>query len=393
MTDPYDGRPQSWAKHEILKRYLGPFSQKVVRGLKNLQTPIDELVFVDGFAGPWDTATDDCSDSSFMIAIAELRRAHDALNASGLGIRTRVHLNEANRKAYRRLVDLVAESSDHASGFRVETTNLPFDELAAQIGPANASEFRLVFIDPKGWSGYPLACLRKLGRENTELLINFMRYHVHRFVKSSAEGETEGEDRQFSALLGEDWRDRIGTSPSGIAARDLLRERLRKDIGFRFAPVMEIGMAQREQVHFDLILATRSTVAVDLARAIEKKVMEDYEKRRIPSSQMDLFEGDPDYARDWFIRRRRDAQASFYKKLQETVDGRRRSNEFKSVCADIQEDMPLTKSAITLLLVHLADNGAVEATWKERGAKRPGDFDPVILVQNPCTPDGQSSLF
>jgi len=64
VSDPYVGREQTKAKHFILRHYLQALAFKVLR--------FSDITYVDGFSGPWDTRTEDFSDSSFMIAITVL---------------------------------------------------------------------------------------------------------------------------------------------------------------------------------------------------------------------------------------------------------------------------------------------------------------------------------
>src|ERR1700685_3597174 len=67
LADPYSGREQTQAKHFILRSYLQALAFKVLT--------FSDITFVDGFSGPWETKTDNFSDSSFMIAMDVLRDA------------------------------------------------------------------------------------------------------------------------------------------------------------------------------------------------------------------------------------------------------------------------------------------------------------------------------
>lgn len=69
MSDVYAGREQTKAKHFILKRYLQELAFKVLW--------FSDITYVDGFSGPWDTQSEDFSDSSFMIAISVLKDAQE----------------------------------------------------------------------------------------------------------------------------------------------------------------------------------------------------------------------------------------------------------------------------------------------------------------------------
>lgn len=63
----YIDREQTQAKHFILRRYLQALAFKVLHGW--------DITYVDGFSGPWESRTDDFSDTSFMIAIGVLKDA------------------------------------------------------------------------------------------------------------------------------------------------------------------------------------------------------------------------------------------------------------------------------------------------------------------------------
>jgi three-Cys-motif partner protein len=67
MTDDaYEQREQSAAKHQILERYLKAFAPIV-------GTWAEELVYIDCFAGPWNSRNADLSDTSFFRAIKVLQ--------------------------------------------------------------------------------------------------------------------------------------------------------------------------------------------------------------------------------------------------------------------------------------------------------------------------------
>lgn len=67
IADPYSGREQTKVKHFILKRYLQALAHKILT--------FSEITYIDGFSGPWETRTENFSDTSFMIAIGVLRDA------------------------------------------------------------------------------------------------------------------------------------------------------------------------------------------------------------------------------------------------------------------------------------------------------------------------------
>jgi len=64
----YLGREQTLVKHIILQRYL--LRLAVIVG-----TWADSITYIDCFSGPWESKTTDYSDTSFGIAVQELKKA------------------------------------------------------------------------------------------------------------------------------------------------------------------------------------------------------------------------------------------------------------------------------------------------------------------------------
>jgi hypothetical protein len=88
VTDAYSGREQTKAKHFILKRYLQALAFKVLT--------FSDITYVDGFSGPWETKTEDFSDSSFMIAISVLLDAQNQILERGHKRRIRCFFSKTN---------------------------------------------------------------------------------------------------------------------------------------------------------------------------------------------------------------------------------------------------------------------------------------------------------
>jgi hypothetical protein len=74
VSDPYSRREQTKAKHFILRRYLQALAFKVLT--------FQDITYVDGFSGPWETKTENFTDSSFMIAISGPARRPEAISGS-----------------------------------------------------------------------------------------------------------------------------------------------------------------------------------------------------------------------------------------------------------------------------------------------------------------------
>jgi three-Cys-motif partner protein len=114
ITDAYSGREQTKAKHFILKRYLQALAFKVLT--------FSDIAYVDGFSGPWETKTEDFSDSSFMIAISVLQDAQKQILERGQPRRIRCFFSESNPKAFAQLNEAVTAFHSSENGFEIKRT-------------------------------------------------------------------------------------------------------------------------------------------------------------------------------------------------------------------------------------------------------------------------------
>ena len=146
MTDPYSGREQTKAKHFILKRYLQALAFKVLT--------FSDITYVDGFSGPWETKTENFSDTSFMIAISVLRDAQkQILERMSHRRRIRCFFSESNAEAFAQLQEAVAPFHKPEEGFEIKTYRGKFEDAVSEIQAFIGTSFPLIFIDPTGWTG------------------------------------------------------------------------------------------------------------------------------------------------------------------------------------------------------------------------------------------------
>src|SRR5258706_9068294 len=92
----YAGREQSYVKHVFLERYLELLIFKTA-------SHYNHIVYVDGFAGPWQSANEQFDDTSFGIALHALRRAKETWKKTGRTVKMTALLVEKRPKAYARL--------------------------------------------------------------------------------------------------------------------------------------------------------------------------------------------------------------------------------------------------------------------------------------------------
>src|SRR4051812_48605069 len=167
----YQGREQAYVKHVFLERYLERLVHKTA-------SSYDHIAYVDGFAGPWQSASEQFEDTSFGIALNTLRKVKQAIQEKNRRtVNVTALLVEKDRGAHGRL-ECIEQLYPEIT---IKTYNKDFraivPELARDI-PQQA--FAFILIDPKGWR-IVLEQLRPLlGRRNAEVVFNFMFDFINR---------------------------------------------------------------------------------------------------------------------------------------------------------------------------------------------------------------------
>ena len=188
-------KPHTEAKHEILKNYLH-------RWFPILSTVSGRVVYIDGFAGPGVYSNGE--EGSPLIA---LRAAKDHILKPHFRTEMVFIFIESIKKRARFLKSVLEEKFpelpekivyDVISAEFEPTINTLLDGLekdGSQLAPTFA------FIDPFGFTGFPLYLLQRLLKhEKSEVLITFMAGFIKRFTDELRE---DALDKLFGT---EEWR-------------------------------------------------------------------------------------------------------------------------------------------------------------------------------------------
>jgi three-Cys-motif partner protein len=170
----YAGREQAYVKHVFLESYLERLAHKVASAYSH-------IVYVDGFAGPWQSANENFQDTSFGIGLNALRRAKASWKDKR-DVQMSAFLVERDPTAYAQLAGIPQQYPDVA----IKTYEADFLTVIGTILkdiPADAFAFFL--IDPKGWR-IPLRQLEPmLRRRNSEVIFNFMFDFINRAASNN----------------------------------------------------------------------------------------------------------------------------------------------------------------------------------------------------------------
>lgn len=271
LANLYDGREQTLVKHFVLQKYLLRFALIVGSWSKTIN-------YIDCFSGPWNVRGENYEDSSFGIAINELRKAREKVSKRSINLGLRCFFLERDPSAYAKLETFAKTITD----VEIETKNKRLEDAVGDIlsfhrgGP---SAFPFILIDPTGWTGFPLTVIRPLLQLRPgEVLINYMTWHARRFI------ESDQERGNFDALYGDsNWRADI-TGLTGDERDDaivrLYAERIQKAGGYSFVCYTPVLHREDDTTHFHLIYASRSEKGVEVFKDAERRAVEVMEEKR-----------------------------------------------------------------------------------------------------------------
>lgn len=265
----YFRREQSQIKHAVVEKYLERFAIIVGKWKEG-------IVYVDGFSGPWNSVSNDFKDSSFAIALKQLRSAREAVrNTFGKELGIRCIFLEKDPEAFRQLDAFAKEQTD----VEVLALNRGFEEAVPDLVRAIDSQrrgyFPFILIDPTGWKGFSMDVIAPLIRiQPCEVLINFMTSFIHRFIAD----EREGLEASFRKLFGDDsYKSRI----DGLEGRErenalvaAYADRISAVGRFPFVPYTFVLKPVTDTTHFHLVYATRHLRGVEVFKEAERKALE-----------------------------------------------------------------------------------------------------------------------
>lgn len=268
----YRGREQTYLKHFFLEKYL----ERVAWNILSFR---DEFVYVDGLSGPWKSEDEALEDTSFMIALNQLRKVRRGLKERlGRDVRMRCFFNDNHESAYRDLAKAVSAVDD----IEIKALCRDFEDVVPEIVDYVGSSFSLTFIDPTGWTGFGLQKIAPLLALPGEVIINFMYDYVNRFL----EDPTPEIAATFDPLFGgPGWHLEVRRyTQAGHLREDAIlnvyRDRLRKIGQFPHVTSTRILKPLAERSYFHLVYGTRHWKGLIEFRNVEKRVVDEQEHVR-----------------------------------------------------------------------------------------------------------------
>lgn len=298
----YVGREQTLVKHFILRKYLERFAL-IVGSYR------DTITYVDCFSGPWNSRSQELKDSSFSIALEELRKACGRYKEQGRTIKLRCFFLEKDPEAYAKL----AEFAEHVDDAEIETRNCELAEAIHDIlrfvRQGGVRSFPFIFIDPTGWSGFAMDTIAPLLQLNPgEMLINFMTSHITRFIESPQEETRQSFEVLFGSGVYQAEIQGLSKQEREDTLVQLYAQNVKKTGGFSHVCSAIVLHPEINRTHFHLIYATRHPKGVDVFKEVEKKAMsvmaqaraDAQQRRRTKSGQQELFSSRFGYDQTYF---------------------------------------------------------------------------------------------
>lgn len=376
-TDPYEGREQALVKHEVLRRYLERLAFKI-----GVFQPGTTLNYVDGFSGPWDSASEDHRDSSPVIAMRQLAKARDALagRQPSAPMRVRAMFVEKNREAFQRLARLCATAPIEAIALFGQFED--HIEDAAKFASRGPRPFAFVFIDPTGWKGFALHRIKPLLLVRpSEVLINFMTKDIVRFIDDTTSDAAESFEELFgqkAAIYRESWRGLTGLDRQEAIVRAYC-SRVREEGGFAHCVSTIIANPRADRTHYHLVFATRNLKGLITFREIERsvaRVQQDtrarakQKERQTRLMQRDLFtpsEMDTGYFRKLTARYHRRARAE----LESSLDKTTTESSYDAIVANALKWPMTSENDVKHWLNELTRNGRIKIVGLRSGERVP----------------------
>jgi three-Cys-motif partner protein len=314
--DLYRDREQSYVKHVILRAYLERFAHII-------GSWADSITYVDCFSGPWQTKSEEFRDTSFGIAIDELRKARQHIvETMGKQVALRCFFVESDKKSFERLDAFRKGNSDIEIRLAHSKFEAALPQIQSFIQEPRGKKFAFILMDPKGWDGFSMSAMAELLRlPYVEVVVNFMTSFIKRFLESPKELT----QIQLEALFGDGSFRKVIEGLSGLereyAAVDAYAKNLAKVGDFGFVCKALVLNPEIDKTHYHLVYATRNLKGAEVFKKAESKAMKEMNlaraevsqrKREEKTGQKDLFDatslqpsGHYDELREFFTKKAR----------------------------------------------------------------------------------------
>lgn len=260
-----DGREQTFFKHEVLRHYLRAWSQKL--GSVSQTGRRVRLWYVDCFAGPWSSRTEDHGDTSVAIGMNALEEALSIWADAPAKVEAGAIFVEANPSSAARLKEFLSGRLHKGVAWQVLV-----GEFGSQVGAIQRTigeDATFLFVDPTGWKGAGMQFIAPLAAGRwRDVMVNVMFHHINRW---------KDDPREF---LRNQMRDLFGLGdadlPSGLDEEQLMslyRRQLKDRAKLGFVADLAVPHPTVDRTFFRLVVGGHHAEVLHLFRQVEEKVV------------------------------------------------------------------------------------------------------------------------
>ncbi len=323
----YLGREQSLVKHLILQSYLERFAHII-------GSHCDAITYVDCFSGPWKERSQELKDTSFSIALEELRKARQTYQNRGKSLKIRCLFLEKEPEPFKKLKEFADKITDAEVFLKNAALEDAVPSILSFIKQGGNKSFPFIFIDPTGWTGFEMDVIAPLLLLNkVEVLINFMTGDIRRFLESPQQATRNS----FKRLFGKgDLFDKIqglqGQDREDMAVAEY-RQQIAQTGHFNFTAAAMVLHPLFDRTRFHLIYATRNEKGIEVFKEAEKKAMEkqeqeraeaQYKRRQAMTPQQSFFSAEESYNPSFYESLRDRYLAQSKERVLQMLRGRKR---------------------------------------------------------------------
>lgn len=261
----YHGREQTYLKHQVLRKYLQKWAFKLGSTSRFGKR---RLWYIDCFAGPWKSKTEDIRDTSVSIALQVLNEVLDEWRGKyGTDLSVHAIFVEQDPESYEALKEHVAT---HRGAVVAEVLRGTFGEQVEAIRTMIGDDAAFIFVDPTGWKGAGMEHVARLvDRKFRDVIINLMYQYINRFKNEDRRQWLIDQLCEFFGL--DDPTEIRGLDEEELIA--LYRRKLKEMGGLAYALDLAIPDPTRNRTFFHLVIGGHHHDVVKLFRTIEAEVV------------------------------------------------------------------------------------------------------------------------
>jgi three-Cys-motif partner protein len=264
VPEEYKGREQSLLKHRVLHEYLLGWGHKLGSVAQRRRV---RLCYVDGFAGPWKSKSDNLDDTSIAIGLLALEAAAKTWSERGAKVDVEAAFVERDPTAFAELDRFLKARTGPV---RTVAHHGEFGTFVPELQKWLGSDAGLIFVDPTGWKGAAMRFIAPLvgAYPRRDVLVNVMFDHINRF-KDDPRTFLREQMREFFGLG-------AGDLPAALAEEELFafyRSKLKELCGVQYAADLAIPHPTDDRTKFRLVVGGKNPAVLELFRDIEKKVI------------------------------------------------------------------------------------------------------------------------